>query len=323
MSSDDVILADKLVVRFGGKAALDGFSLRVPRGSVYALLGDNGAGKSTAMKVLTGQLRADRGSATVLGYDCWARAYDLRHRVGYVPDRPKLYDWMTVPEIGWFAAGFHRDGFLTRYEEWVDRLRLDRKKKIKDLSKGGYARVGLTLALAPNPQVLLLDEPTSGLDLLTRREFLASLVEFAAEGRTILISSHSIAELERTASHAGFVRDGKVVLSAPLDTLRSRFRRLSLRCDGMPPDPAALGTVHEAQRTGRFLQYLVQDPDPGMVEALRDTPGVTEFEDAPVSLEEIYAALMGHRPDGPSKGLPHVAVTDPEGDEVEEEEVRP
>src|SRR5262245_55920634 len=117
-SDDDVILTDKLVVRFRGKAALDGFSVRVPRGSVYALLGDNGAGKSTCMKVLTGLLRPDRGSASILGLDSWALAYDLRHRVGYVPDRPKLYDWMTVPEIGWFAAGFHRPGFLPRYEEW-------------------------------------------------------------------------------------------------------------------------------------------------------------------------------------------------------------
>jgi ABC-2 type transport system ATP-binding protein len=323
MSSDDVIVTDNLVVRFRGKAALDGFTLRVPRGAVYALLGDNGAGKSTSMKVLTGQLPPDRGSASIFGLDCWARAAELRHRVGYVPDRVKMYDWMTVSEIGWFAAGFYRAGFLPRYEEWVDRLRLDRKKRLRELSKGGYARVGLALALAPDPQVLLLDEPTSGLDLLTRREFLASLVEFAAEGRTILISSHSIAELERTASHAAFVRDGKVVLAAPLDTLRSRFRRLSLRCDGVPPDPTALGTVHETMRTGRFVQYLVQDPDPLMVEGLRDLPGVTDFEDTAVTLEEIYAALMGHRPEAPSKGLPKAAVADPEEDELEEEEVRP
>src|SRR5579885_3338165 len=164
MSSDDVVVTDRLVVRFRGKAALDGFSLRVPRGAVTALLGENGAGKSTAMKVLTGQLRPDRGSAHVLGLDCWARASHLRHRIGYVPDRPKLYDWMTVAEIGWFAAGFFRGDFLPHYEEWVDRLRIDRKKRLKELSKGGYARVGLALALAPDPEVLLLDEPTSGLD---------------------------------------------------------------------------------------------------------------------------------------------------------------
>src|SRR4029079_3873052 len=123
-------------------------------------------------------------------------------------------------ETGWFTASFHRPGFLPRYREWVDRLRLHPDKRLKDLSKGGYARVGLALALAPNPEVLLLDEPTSGLDLLTRREFLASLVELAAGGAPLLISSHSIAELEKACTHVGLLRDGKMILSSTLEELR-------------------------------------------------------------------------------------------------------
>lgn len=246
------------------------------------------------MKVLTGQVKPDGGRAAMLGLDCWAKAYSLRERVGYVPDRPKLYDWMTIAEVGWFAAGFYRQGFGPRFTEWVERLRLDPTKKLKDLSKGGYARVGLALALAPNPEVLLLDEPTSGLDLITRREFLASLVEFAAEGRTILISSHSIAELERATSHAAFVQGGKVSLFATLDDLRTRFRRVSLRCDGVPPDPASLGHVLQTQRTGRFAQFLLRDPDPARLAALRVLEGVSDVEEQAVSLEEVYAALMAH-----------------------------
>jgi len=315
MSSEDVIAIDRLQVRYRGKAALDGFTLHVPRGSIYALLGDNGAGKSTTMKVLTGQVPPDRGTATILGLDAWKKASELRHRVGYVPDRPKLYDWMTVAEIGWFAAGFYRDGFLNRYDEWAERLRLDRTKKLKDLSKGGYARVGLALALAPDPEVLLLDEPTSGLDLITRREFLAGLVDFAAEGRTVLISSHSIAELERTASHAAFVKDGKVALAATLENLRTRFRRIGFRYDGLPPDPAALGIVLETNRSGRSVQYLIQDPDLGLLDAVRDMPGITDFDDQPVGLEEVYAALMG-RPE--TLGTPPAPVAE----ELEEEGVR-
>lgn len=292
--SDPAILTDRLVVRYRGKAALDGFSLAVAPGSVYALLGDNGAGKSTAMKVLTGQVRPDGGRAELLGLDCWSKAHALRERVGYVPDRPKLYDWMTIAEVGWFAAGFYARGFQPRFTEWVERLRLDPAKKLKDLSKGGYARVGLALALAPNPEVLLLDEPTSGLDLITRREFLTSLVEFAAEGRTILISSHSIAELERTASHAGFVKDGKVFLTATLDELRTKFRRVSLRYEGLMPDASTLGKVLETQRTGRFVQYLLEDPDLHQVAQLRYAAGITDVEDSSVSLEEVYAAVMAH-----------------------------
>ena len=294
--SDDVIVADRVVVRYKGKTALAGLDLRVPRGAVYAFLGDNGAGKTTTMKILTGLAPADAGRAEILGQDCWAKARDLRHRVGYMPERPRFYDWMTVADTGWFTASFHRPGFLPRYREWVDRLALDPTKKLRDLSKGGYARVGLALALAPDPEVLLLDEPTSGLDLLTRREFLIWLGELAAAGRTVLISSHSIAELEKTCTHAGLIKDGKMVLSAPLGELRKTVRRISLRYADHPPDPAGLGTVLERNGTGRFWQVLVRDPDPRAVAELQGSRNVSDFEDAAVSLEEVYAALMA-RPD--------------------------
>lgn len=290
--SEHAIEIDRLVVRYRGKPALQGLNLRVPRGSVYAFLGDNGAGKTTTMKILTGQAPPDGGRATILGLDCWSQATELRHRVGYMPERPRFYDWMTVSDIGWFTASFHRPGFQQRFHEAAERLGLDTTKRLKDLSKGGYARVGLALALAPEPEVLLLDEPTSGLDLLTRREFLASLAELAATGRTVFITSHSIAELERACTHVGMIRDGGMIMSTTLEEVRKQVRRLSLRFADGPPDPTGLGTLLERSATGRFWQVLVRDPVPEAVEALRKRPDVTDFEDAPVSLEEVYAALM-------------------------------
>jgi ABC-2 type transport system ATP-binding protein len=296
MSDETAIAIEKLVVRYRGKPAVDGLTLRVPKGSVFALLGDNGAGKSTTMKVLAGLVPPHAGSAEILGFHCWSRAYDLRHRVGYVPEKPKFYDWMTVANVGWFTASFHRPGFLEHYEDWIRKLGLDRSKKLKELSKGGYARVGLALALAADPQVLLLDEPTSGLDLLTRREFLASLVELAAEGRTILISSHSIAELERFTSHVAFVKDGRVMLAATLDDLRLRFRRVSFRSAGSSMRLESIGKILQTERIGKYVQHLVQDPDADGLAALRDDPIVSDFEETTVGLEDVYAALMA-RPD--------------------------
>lgn len=309
---DDAIVVERLVVRYRGKAALDGLDLRVPRGSVYAFLGDNGAGKTTTMKVLTGLAPPDSGRASMLGLDCWGRAQQLRHRVGYMPERPRFYDWMTVSETGWFTASFHQSGFLTRYREWTDRLGLDPAKKLKELSKGGYARVGLALALAPDPEILLLDEPTSGLDLLTRREFLSSLTDLAATGRTILISSHSIAELERASTHAGLLRDGKMILSSTLEELKQKVRRISLRFADQPPDPSGLGTVLERNGTGRFWQVLLQDPDHGAIAALRNSSNISDFEDSGVSLEEVYAALMA-RPhlNGSAASIPMVTKVSP------------
>jgi ABC-2 type transport system ATP-binding protein len=298
LMSDDAIVCERVVVRYRGKAALDGLDLRVPRGAVFAFLGDNGAGKTTTMKILTGLAPPDSGHASILGMDCWSRAIELRLRVGYMPERPRFYDWMTVSEIGWFTGSFHTPGFLPRYREWADRLGLDPDKKLRNLSKGGYARVGLSLALASDPEVLLLDEPTSGLDLLTRREFLASLVDLASSGRTILISSHSIAELEKACTHVGLLKDGKMILSSPLAELRKKVRRVSLRFTDQPPESSHLGTVLERNGTGRFWQVLVQDPDQAAVAALRNIPGVSDFEDAPVTLEEVYAALMARSANG-------------------------
>jgi ABC-2 type transport system ATP-binding protein len=308
--SDDVIVAERLVVRYRGKAALDGLELRVPRGAVYAFLGDNGAGKTTTMKVLTGLAPPDSGRASILGLDCWSRAQQLRHRVGYMPERPRFYDWMTVADTGWFTASFHRPGFLPRYREWIDRLGLDPGKRLKELSKGGYARVGLALALAPDPEVLLLDEPTSGLDLLTRREFLISLTDLAASGRTVLISSHSIAELEKASTHAGLLKDGKMILSHPLEELRKKVRRISLRFSEQPPDPTGLGTVLERNGTGRFWQVMLQDPVPSAVAALKSSSSISDFEDTAVSLEEVYAALMAKHLNGNGVAIPMVKRVD-------------
>jgi ABC-2 type transport system ATP-binding protein len=302
--SDVVIEIERLVVRYRGKTALDGLNLSVPRGAVYAFLGDNGAGKTTTMKILTGLVPPDSGRASILGLDCWGRATQLRHRVGYMPERPRFYDWMNVGDIGWFTAAFHKPGFLPRYREWAERLGLDPTKRLKDLSKGGYARVGLALALAPDPEVLLLDEPTSGLDLLTRREFLASLTDLAAAGRTVFITSHSIAELERACSHVGLLRDGKMILNATLEEVRKKVRRVSLRFTDSPPDPTGLGTVLEKIGTGRFWQVLLQDPDQAAIAALRQRPDLSDIEDVSVSLEEVYAGLMARHAPSENGALP-------------------
>jgi len=292
---DPVIQTRDLTKRFGSKLAVDFLSLSVPRGAIFALLGDNGAGKTTTIRVLTGQIRADEGRATVLGCDCWHAAVALRRRVGYVPEKPRFYDWMTVAEVGWFTAGFHDRGFLPRYEELVRRFRLERKARLQTLSKGQYSKVALALALAPDPEVLILDEPTSGLDLLVRREFLASMVDLAGEGRTILISSHQIAEVERVASHVAFLAQGRLLLTATLDDLRQRVVRYRLCHDREPPDADRLGQVLQRNGHGRMWEAVVQDPNPAAVARLRAADGVHDFEETPLPLEEVYCALLARK----------------------------
>jgi ABC-2 type transport system ATP-binding protein len=289
---ETVIQTEQLSKRFGAKHAVDRLDLGVPAGAIFALLGDNGAGKTTTIRMLTGLLPPDSGRATILGQDCWSAAVALRSKVGYVPERPRYYDWMTVAEIGWFAAGFHAEGYAKRYHDWTQKFRLDPKAKLEKLSKGEYAKVGLALALALDPQVLILDEPTSGLDLHVRHEFLGSMVGMAAEGRTILISSHQIAEVERVASHVAFLSHGRLLLTASMEELRERIVRLKLRADTEPPDPGRFGAVLQRNGAGKQLHAVLQDPRREELEALRHAEGICDLEVTAMSLEEIYFALV-------------------------------
>ncbi len=289
-----VISIRGLVKRYGNKTVVDAIDLDVPQGSIYAFLGDNGAGKTSTIKVLVGMHPPDAGTAKILGQDCWSRAVPLRHRVGYVPERPRFYEWMTVSEIGWFTASFHKNGFLHRYNDTARKLGLDPKKRLRDLSKGGYARVALSLALAPDPEVLILDEPTSGLDLLTRRDFLSSLVELAANGRTIFISSHGISELERIASHVGLLSHGRLLFSGPAEEVKKRFTRILLRTEGQLPDVSRLGTVLHRQTLGKQVELLIEDAVPDVGARLSAEPAIGEIEESTPGLEDIYAAVMRH-----------------------------
>jgi ABC-2 type transport system ATP-binding protein len=284
---------------YPGKIALDSLSLSVPAGAIFALLGDNGAGKSTAIRILNGLTPPDRGWARVLGHDAFKDSWLLRQRLGYVPERPKFYDWMTVRQIGWFTSGFQAPGFLHRYLDITEQFLLEPQARLSVLSKGQYAKVGLALALAIDPEVLILDEPTSGLDLLVRREFLASMVRLAGQGRTILICSHQVAEIERVASHVAFLHAGHVLLTATMDELRDLMVRVRLRCEGARPRASLLGTVLQEHSVGGKWQVILQAPDRAALDNLRKAPGIFDYEEAPLGLEEMYCALFARKDGAP------------------------
>ena len=289
----------KVSKTYPGKKALDSLSLSIPKGSIFALLGDNGAGKSTTIRILNGLTPPDRGYARILGADAWKHAWWLRQRIGYVPERPKFYDWMTVRQIGWFTSGFQKAGYLARYIDLVKQFLLEPSARLSVLSKGQYAKVGLALALAIDPEVLILDEPTSGLDLLVRREFLSSMVRLAGEGRTILICSHQVAEIERIASHVAFLHAGRVLLTAPMENLRDMVLRIRMRCEGPRPMTSLLGVVLQEQRVGGKWQVVVREPDRRALDRLRTTAGVSDYDETPLGLEEIYCALFAREASKP------------------------
>ncbi len=305
MNTDDAIWVEGLSKRYKRQAALEGVGFAVPRGSVFGLLGENGAGKSTTIKVLLGLVEPDAGRVETLGLDPSRDGLAVRRKVGYVAEQPGLHEWMTVAEIGWFASGFRPEGpggsvgFQQRYARLVEDFDLPAGRKIKGLSKGMKAKVGLALALAPEPELLILDEPTSGLDVLVRREFLESMVGLAGEGRTVFLSSHQIGEVERVASHVVLLHKGKLVLAEPLDDLKGRTFLLTLAFEGgwgpPPPPSGSRVDIVDADESRRQARWLVHG-DRREVEAIRDLPGVVGMEVETPTLEDIYIGYMRRRP---------------------------
>jgi ABC-2 type transport system ATP-binding protein len=315
----DVIRIEGLVKRYRRQVAVNRLSLDVPEGAIFGLLGENGAGKTTTIQALLGLVQPDAGRLEVLGLDPTRQGLDVRRRVGYVPEAPVLYDWMTVSEIGWFAAGFHPDalgstaGYRARYDELTRSFELPARRKIKALSKGMRAKVSLAVALASDPPVLILDEPTSGLDVLVRREFLESMVDLAGAGRTVLLSSHQIGEVERVASHVALLHKGQLVLAEPLDQLKARTFLVSVTFAGRnhpeaPPEGRGLELI-DAAVAPRQARWLVRAADRAACEAIRSLPGVELLEIETPSLEEIYVGFMrARRPEPPpAPRVVHVA----------------
>jgi ABC-2 type transport system ATP-binding protein len=314
------IRTNQLTKLYRRQVAVSGLSLEVPEGSVFGLLGENGAGKTTTIQVLIGLLQPTAGRVEVLGLDPTRQGLDVRRRVGYVPEVPALYDWMTVREIGWFASGFHPDprrgasGYRARYAELTRGFDLPDKKKIRALSKGMRAKVSLALALTPDPELLILDEPTSGLDLMVRREFLESMVDLAGSGRTVLLSSHQVGEVERVASHVALLHAGKLILAEPLDELKAQTFLLSVTFAGRdhppaPPESLDLELI-DGTNAPRQARWLVRAPDRAACEAVRSIHGVEALEVQTPNLEEIYVGYMrARRPERPGAGpSPALAV---------------
>ena len=288
-----VIRLDKLTKHFGAETALDEVSLEVPPGVVFALLGENGAGKTTAIRIMLGLAEPTSGQAEVLGLGSARQGLAIRQRVGYVPERPTLYEWMTVEEIGWFTAGFYGPGFLPEYARLAAQFSLPPRKKLGALSKGMHAKVALSLAMAHQPELLVLDEPTSGLDALVRREFLDSMVDRAAQGQTVFLSSHQIGEVERVADIVAILRKGRLLLVEPLDQLKAQVRRLTVTFkDGVTALPELDGEVLSQRRKARQWQAIARGISDEQLAMLRGQEGIDDVEVQATSLEDIFVAYM-------------------------------
>ncbi len=297
--ADDAILVSGLVKTFGQTRALNGLDLSVRTGEVHGFLGPNGAGKSTTLRVLLGLLRADAGVARLLGGDPWRDATSLHRRLAYVPGDVTLWPNLTGGEVIDLLGRLRGGLDVKRRAALLDRFELDPRKKGHTYSKGNRQKVALVAALASDVELLLLDEPTSGLDPLMESVFQESIAEERRRGRTVLLSSHILAEVEALCDRVSIIRDGRNVESGTLAELR-HLTRTSMAIETAEPITglAELEGVHNLSPDGHRVQF---DVDTARLDGvLRHVTrfGVKSLTSQPPTLEELFLRHYGDDPAG-------------------------
>ncbi|MFD7081337.1 ATP-binding cassette domain-containing protein [Streptomyces sp. NPDC002181] len=274
---------------FGRTHALDGLDLSVATGEVHGFLGPNGSGKSTTIRVLLGLLRADSGTAELLGGDPWAEAVELHRRVAYVPGDVTLWRNLSGGEVidlyGRLRGGLDR----ARRAELTERFELDPTKKGRTYSKGNRQKVALVAAFSSDAELLILDEPTSGLDPLMEGVFQGCVAEARAAGRTVLLSSHILSEVETLCDRVSIIRKGRTVETGTLADLRHLTRTsISAELAGPPNGIAHLPGVHDVEVRGLKIR-LQADTDKldAVLRSLADS-GVRSLSSTPPTLEELF-----------------------------------
>jgi ABC-2 type transport system ATP-binding protein len=284
--------------------ALSGLTLEVPQGAIYALVGSNGAGKTTAIKILMNILRPTSGRAEILGIASANIAGKAFASIGYVSENQKLPEWMRVSDFLAYLRPFYSTWDRALEDELIRQFDLPRDRKLRSLSRGMKMKAALAGALAFHPRLIVLDEPFSGLDPLVRDELIESLLDRATES-TIFISSHDLAEIESFASHVGYLERGTLVFSEEMSTLSDRFREVELTLESSPSLPASPPSswMHLTASTSvvHFIESRFdEERTAAQIQNAFGTVHNTTF--TPMSLRSIFLAMAKAARRAPEKG---------------------
>ncbi|WP_096438336.1 ABC transporter ATP-binding protein [Alteribacter populi] len=294
-----VIQMKKLTKYYGKVLALDGLDLEVNKGEVLGFIGPNGAGKSTTIRVLLGLLRKSGGEVRLFGKDPWKEAVELHRRISYVPGDVNLWPNLTGGEAIDLFGRLRGDIDPKQRDQLLERFDLDPTKKCRTYSKGNRQKVALVSAFASQADLFILDEPTSGLDPLMEAIFQECVAEVKAQGKTVLLSSHILAEVEKLCDRVGIIREGKIVESGSLDQLRHLTRtfitvKTAQKIDGL----SSFSGVHDLELNGKEAKFQVDTSEMDQVLKFLTQFEVRGLTSTPPTLEELF---MRHYGDDSSK----------------------
>jgi ABC-2 type transport system ATP-binding protein len=287
-----VIEAHDLTRSFGTVEAVRGLSFHVEPGSIFGLLGKNGCGKTTTIKMLLGLLRPERGESTVLGEPSQRLSAACRRRIGYLSEQPFPYADLPVPALLRFVSAFFPSWDWDYANQLLHRFEVPLDRPLMTMSAGQRRKCELLLVLAQQPDLLILDDPALGLDITVRREFLWAALEVArSEGKAVLFTSHVLTDVERVVDTVGVMEAGRLLLQYPLKALQWRTRRLVFRPPGEPsPEPPPVLGELTRERHCNEIQVVTGDYSPELEAELRSSTHLVDVED--LSLEDIFVALL-------------------------------
>lgn len=281
------ISIEHLTKTYGKFAAVDDVSIDIPSGSVFGLLGPNGAGKTTTFKCMLGLATASAGTIRFNGEPLTPKTFE---QLAYVPERSVLYDWMTAGE----HLEMHKRAF-SRYSdkraaELMELFALDPRKRVRAMSKGMRTALSVVMAFATEPEIMVLDEPTSGLDPVNQRSVLKLVIDASAQGKTIILSSHQIGQVERAADHIAVLKDGRVVLSGAVDDLKAGskivegiFPTDAITLNGLSSD----ARISRVEKTGRIVRLTVSAGGDMLAQQL-SAMGAQSVRIVDLNLEDIF-----------------------------------
>ncbi|MGE7907266.1 ATP-binding cassette domain-containing protein [Peribacillus sp. NPDC094092] len=284
-----VLKTTDLTKKFGKFTALNGVNIEVNKGEVFGFIGPNGAGKSTTIRVLLGILKATDGEAKIFGMDAWKDAVEIHKRIAYVPGDVNLWPNLTGGEVIDLFVELRGANNKSRREELIKMFDLDPSKKCGTYSKGNRQKVALIAAFSSDADLYILDEPTSGLDPLMERVFQECVMDAKNKGKSILLSSHILSEVERLCDKVGIIRQGQIIETGTLDELR-HLTRTSLLVETKQPIPA-LGNVigvRDIVKKDQAFSFQVDTNELDNVMKYISQFGIVKLESAPPALEDLF-----------------------------------
>ena len=279
----------ELTKKFGNFTALDQVELTMDAGEICGFIGPNGAGKSTTIRVLLGMLKPTSGTVKIFGLDAWKDAVQIHKRVAYVPGDANLWPNLTGGEVIDLFLKMRGNGSPSKKEELLKRFELDPTKKCRTYSKGNRQKIALISAFASDADLYILDEPTSGLDPLMERIFQECVLEVKAEGKSVLLSSHILSEVEKLCDKIAIIRQGKIIETGTLSEMRHLTRtKLTIKTKENIPALQEVKGIHNLEQSDSEFVFQVDTEELGNIIQYISSFGIEKLESAPPTLEDLF-----------------------------------